>query len=127
MSKRNEHTFQFAAGAISAAATSEYDYHKERIAFWTEERTKAIEAAKEKGVEVREYPVTGGVRAEMVIDASLQGRINEASGKIHLHQSAADRFQVEAAAYATQLHTKVYELQPDDVLYFRLAGGPREI
>lgn len=124
MSKRTEHLFQFTGKQISAAAQAEYDYHMARIVFWREEGRKAVLAAKEKGVEVREYPVSGGMRTEMVIDTTLQGRINESAQKVYSHQSSADHFQIEAATYGSQ-PDRAYELHGDDVIYFRLAGGAR--
>jgi hypothetical protein len=123
--KRGEHTFQFSGSAISNAAKAEFDYHSMRTAFWRDQHGKAVDAAKAKGVEMREFAVTGGTRAELVLDPTLQTRINECASKINSHRAAADRFQIEAAAYATQAD-RSYELHPDDVVYFRLAGGPRE-
>jgi hypothetical protein len=125
MSKRASHLFQFAGKRISTAAERESEYHAERLKFWTAEHRQAIDKARAAGLEVHEYPVTGGVRAEMVVDPTLQGRINECANKIHLHRKMADQLQIESACYGTQPE-RMYELEPDDVVYFRLAGGPRE-
>jgi hypothetical protein len=123
--KRHEHTFQFNGGQIAKAAQAEYEYHRERLIFWRTEQDKAIEEAKGLGVEVREQAVTGGKRVIMVVNPAIQERLNLAGSKIDMHRLAADRFQIEADAYGTQ-PTRTYELHPDDVVYFRLAGGPRE-
>ena len=122
---RNSHLFQFSAAAISHAASREAKYHDERIAFWFNEQTKPIAQAKEAGVEVREYEVTGGVNVDVVIDPTVSKRLSECASKIKSHQQAKDRFLIEAAAYKSQVDL-LYELDPDDVVYFRLAGGARE-
>lgn len=123
--KRGEHLFQFTGKQVSAAATAEYGYHADRITFWKDEQQKAIAKAKAAGVEIREYEVTGGKRVDVVLDPTVATRLGECANKITSHRTAADRFQIEAAAYGTQSE-RMYELQPDDVVYFRLAGGKRE-
>jgi len=122
---RDKHTFQFTAAKISLAANAEYDYHSKRSMDWRVELDKAIDEAKAKGVDIRQYNVTGGKRAEIIIDPSVQIRINLATEKIESHQRKADRFKIEAAAYKTQ-GDQVYDLNPDDIVYFRLAGGERD-
>lgn len=123
--KRGEHTFQFSGEQISKAAHAEWGYHAQRLKFWHAEQEDAVAKAKAAGVEVREQPVTGGRRVVMVVDPQIQDRLNLCGNKIDVHRNAADRFQIEADAYGTQ-PTRAYELHPDDVVYFRLAGGPRE-
>lgn len=123
--KRNEHTFQFNGTQVSEAAWAEYKYHMERRDHWKAEQEKAITRAKSAGIDVREYDVTGGKAVNIVVDPEVSSRLTTCANKINSHRAAADRFQVEAAAYATQAE-RTYELQPDDVLYFRLAGGARD-
>lgn len=122
--KRNEHLFQFDGKQISEAAMAEHDYHTQRFQWWTGEYALAVVKAKAAGVEIREHDVTGGKRAEVVLDPSVSARLSECTNKVASHRAAADRFQIEAAAYGTQ-PGRSYELQPDDVIYFRLAGSPR--
>lgn len=129
--KRNEHLFQFPAAQVAEAAKAEWEYHTRRIAYWKEERTKAIEAIKAQAVkiEVREYPASGGgvsTQVTTTIDMTLTSRINTCDGKINQHVKDADRFKIEADAYGSQAQARFYEMSPEDVVYFRLAGGPRE-
>jgi hypothetical protein len=124
MSQRDKHEFQFTGKQIGDAAKAEYEYHGNRVIFWKKEQRDAIDKAKALGLEVSEYQVTGGVHAQMVINPTLQARINECANKIQTHQRAADAFQIEAAAYGTQAE-RVYQLHADDVIYFRLAGSHR--
>ena len=124
--QRNSHLFQFSASRIHDAARAEAEYHAGRITFWKDEQEKAIAKAKEAGVEIREYDVTGGKNVEVVLDPSVSNRLQQCSNKIRSHQEDADRFQIEADAYGSQQEGKFYEMDPDDVVHFRLAGGPRE-
>ena len=129
MSNRHNHLFhlfQFKAAEISAAACEEAAYHSSRITWWESEQELAIKLAREAGIEIREHEITGGKNVEVVVDVSITKRLSQCATKIANHQSAADRFTIEAAAYGSQPEALVYELDPDDVVYFRLAGGPRE-
>lgn len=123
--KRNEHLFQFTGKQIGEAAAAEYDYHRDRAAWWKLEQDEAIQKAKAAGVEVREYDFTGGKGVQVVLDPSLVSRLSECASKIASHKKAADDFQIQAATYSTQAG-RIYELHPDDVIYFRMAGGPRD-
>ena len=123
--KRNEHTFQFTGKQIADAAKAECSYHRERLTYWQVQQETAITDAKTAGVTVQEIAVTGGKRVQMYADQRIQERLSIAGSKIDAHRVAADRFQIEAAAYATQAD-RAYELHPDDIVYFRLAGGQRE-
>jgi hypothetical protein len=125
MAKRNEHLFQFTGKQIGDAADEEFGYHHDRVIWWKTEQQKAIDKAKAAGVEVREYEMTGGKNVQVVLDPSISSRLTECANKINSHRAAADRFKIEAACYGTQAE-RSYELHPDDVVYFRLAGGQRE-
>lgn len=122
--KRNEHTFQFTGNQIAQAAEREHEYRLGRLAWWKAEHEKAIEQATSACTEIREHDVTGGKRVEVIIDPSVTKRLTECTNKILDHTSAADKLQIEAAVYRSQ-GDRVYELHPDDVIYFRLVGGPR--
>src|SRR5689334_14627592 len=108
--KRSEHTFQFLGQQISDAAKAEHHYHAGRLEFWKAEQDKAADKARESGVEIREYDVTGGKRVDVVLDPTVASRLQECANKINSHRAAADRFSMEAAAYGTQ-PSRAYELQ----------------
>lgn len=119
MSLKSTHKFTFKANEISLAAIKRANYHDERLRFWKEEQQKAIALAKEAGVEIREHEISGGIDVEVIIDRSISNRLTECSNKIQEHQSLASRLKIEAAAYSTQ-GERPYELDPDDIVYFRL-------
>ncbi len=125
MAKRNEHLFQFTGKQISDAAGREASYHANRVIFWKREHRLAIENAKEAGLEVSEGRVDDHLGVNAACHQVLQERITVCANKLHKHRKAADELQIEAACYGTQ-GDRTYELHPDDVIYFRLAGGPRE-
>ena len=125
MSLRDKHSFQFLGKVIADAANEEFKYHTERAAFWNEEYVKAIAEAKSAGITINEYAVTGGMRADIIIDPSVGGRVNESMGKRQTHQDKADKFRIEAASYGTQPE-RMYEIDGADVVHWRLAGGARD-
>jgi len=124
--KRNEHIFQFTGKEIAKAAQAEFDYHVERIVYWKGEQDKAIALAKASGISVTESQHTGGKSVQVTVDPTVTLRLNECASKITTHQNAADKLQIEASSYNSGVNYKrVYDLHPEDVIYFRLAGGPR--
>lgn len=129
--KQNEHLFQFSGAAIAGAAFAERDYHKERLTWWRTEQQAQIDKANGLTaiVKVREQQVTGGKRVEVYADITgvqeINWRLQECGNKIDLHRRLADEYNLKGAAYETQ-GARAYELDPSDVQYFRLAGGPRE-
>jgi hypothetical protein len=125
VSERKKHLFQFEAGKIAEAARVEAAYHKQRADWWDGEFNQAVEKAQAGGLKLEKFKVTGGERAHMVIDPSLQSRINECEGRRTNHQQAADQLTIEAASYDTQ-KGMMYALDHEDIQHFRLAGGPRE-
>ena len=123
--KRDKHEFQFTGKQISEAADREAQYHRNRLQFWDQEKNVAVEAIKGAGLQVRQYEVTGGMTTQVVFDPTLQARLSQCESKIIIHKRAKDEYQIHAACYGTQ-PDRSYELNPDDVIYFRLAGGARE-
>lgn len=128
--KQNEHLFQFTGQAIADAALAERGYHKERLEYWRGEQEAQIAKAKDLKAIIRvdEQQVTGGKRVVIVADIAgvneINWRLAECGNKIDLHRNKADEYSLKGAAYSTQ-PSRSYELDPSDVQYFRLAGGPR--
>lgn len=123
MTKRTDHTFQFTGLQISQAAKNEAEHRLARAAWWDAEYTKAVAKARELGVQVEEYDVTGGKRAQIVINTEVQTRITEAMNKRNDHQKQAERLLIAAQSYGTQ-KDRAYELDAEDIQFFRLVGKP---
>lgn len=125
---RDKHEFQFTADWIAKAAFGEAEYHRDRESYWKAEYASAVSRVKETaGVEVRTFPVTGGERADVVVnygDPAAYKRMGEAFDKQQQHRVAAERYETEGRIYGTQ-GQRTYELSPDDVHYFRLGNEAR--
>lgn len=127
---QDKHLFQFTGAKIAAAAEAEKEYHLARQVHWLAEQSKLIERAKAltATVSVREQPVTGYTLYQVVADITgvqdINQRLSLCGSKIADHRRVADEYALKAAAYATQPE-RAYELDPNDVQYFRLAGGSR--
>lgn len=125
---RQEHRFQFPATVIAQAADTEAKYHEVRHNWWTEEYRAAVARVKATAsVEIKTFLVTGGERADVVVnygDPAAYKRMGEAFQKIQEHRQAAGRYRSDAHIYNTQ-GERTYELDADDVAYFRLGGEAR--
>jgi hypothetical protein len=110
----------FSGCDISAAAKRELEYHRTRTLWWEGEQEQVIAAARMSPAKMVEHQTTGGKRISLAMDADIEKRLTECANKIASHRAAADRFKIEAGAYGTQPGHS-YELDADDVVYFRLA------
>jgi hypothetical protein len=125
---REKHEFQFPADAIATAAEQEAAYHRNREIYWRKEYTESVKLVrKTASVEVREYDITGGKRADVTVhygDPAVYNRMGEAFEKADSHRRDAERYETETRIYGTQ-DGRMYELSADDVHYFRLGGEAR--
>lgn len=125
---RHDHEFYFTADVIARAANDEAEYHDERLVHWLGRREKALQIVKETvSAKVIEQDITGGKQAAVVVDygdAEAWKEYQLAYKKVVDHQRALDEFLTESKLYETQGST-TYELNADDVHYFRLGGQAR--
>lgn len=126
--KRIDHTFEFKAGDIAAAARERVNHHRERLLYWEAELDRSIATVKETAsIVVREFDVTGGKRVDLAIDfgdGAARRRMEEAQRKIEQHRADAERFEAEALLYGSQDRARRYELDADDVRALRLLEPP---
>lgn len=129
---QDKHLFQFSGNAIAEACKAEEAYHLERIAYWKSQQTDLIAKAKDlkSVVKVTEQTLSGGgkyvtVSADVLGIGDLNSHLLLAAQKIQSHYASADTFKLKGAAYQSNA-ARVYELDPQDVAYFRLNGGSRE-
>lgn len=127
-SARTEHRFQYSAELIARAALAEAEYHQDRLGFWQHEYTAAAERVRATaGIALRAFQVTGGERIDVVVDygdPAAYKRMQEAWAKMVEHRHAEERYHSDAAVYQTQAD-RAYELDLEDVRYFRLGGEAR--
>jgi len=129
VSKRSEHSFQFPAGEIAAAARAEADYHEDRLRYWQDEYDEAIRTVEKTiGAKIVRRAVTAGEEVDVVVDygdSDAWQQAQRAFRKIRDHREAVGRYRTDERVYSTQ-SDRVYELDTDDVHHFRLGGEPRD-
>lgn len=123
MSQREKWIFRYEVQRLTLAAKDRATHERGREAWWNTEYEAAAVKAKDAGFEVREYDVTGGKNAQIVVDVSLQGRLNECSQKRAAHRAAAEQYEQWWSIFAAQDITLTFDLDSTDVLYFGL-GAP---
>lgn len=126
MSKRNEHTFQFKASQIAAAAKTAAEYHEQREqeyrGYQENAAARVLETASVKLVRTQ---VTGGERIDVVVDygdLAAYRSLSESFEKAETHRVAAERYRTDEEVYGSQTAggDRMYELDMDDVHHFGL-------
>jgi hypothetical protein len=120
MALRNGWKFRYTVKDLLDASTDRVAYHGDRLTFWREERDRTIELAKQTGVQVREHQVTGGKRADLVVDVTLGARLHECDGKIDKHEKLGEEYGVWEDVLGAMPPDQVYDLDAQDVLFFAL-------
>lgn len=125
---RADWKFPFTPGEIAEAASRRMEYHEERMVFWGNAREEAKAAIEEKGFEVRDYAVTGGQRAEVVVDPALAQRLGEADRKLKEHNEKTEIyggwFRVLERASNHPFCPDPLLLDHDDIRFFGLDVPP---
>lgn len=119
---RDKHTFQFTGKQVGDAAARMSAYHVERQEHWQDRYAAAVEKAKTAGVKVIEWEHSNGKDARLEVDGDITRELSLCAQKRDGHKKSAEQFRLEANAYLTQ-PTRTYELDPGDVVYFKLSGG----
>lgn len=118
MSQRSHWHFLFSGKEVAEAAAKKATYHRERLEFWKLEADLAESKLREKGVEFRSYPVTGGEQLNVVLDTDLQKRLQECKSKVRDHETELRRYELWGVACA-RVHGEL-GLDCDDIEYFGL-------
>lgn len=131
MSLLKEHKFQFTGKAIADACDTAQEYHEGRLAHWQKVVEQQIERGKglKSIVKKREQNYTGGKHVEFYADIvdlqDINERLRFAAHKIDAHRASAQRYKLMGSAYRTN-EWREYELDPEDVAFFKLDGSERE-
>jgi hypothetical protein len=123
MMKRLDWQFEYGVEEVMDAARERAAYHRRREDFWTDERQEALTAIQETGVDVREFDVTGGKKAQVVIDPTLSERLNECQAKLATHQDQAEKYEGWThvlRATVDRGDAVTLKLDHEDVRYFGL-------
>ena len=97
--QRTKWTFHYQAEEVRAGAEAKVEHHESRYDFWTGERAAILGQIKETGLDVRNYEVTGGSRADVVIDPTLQKRLTECESKVREHSNAIEDYSRWVAVF----------------------------
>ena len=117
--KRSGWEFGYSGGVLAAAARNRAAYHREREQWWQTEQDKAEATLRANGLTVREAQVTGGTRADVVLDPHLQARYQECWNKRLEHRRTAEEYDGWDFVLSQNADARL-TLNHDDVLYFRI-------
>ncbi len=120
--KRQEWLFQFRASDLAGAARRLLDYHSEQLRRYELHEEIAFGNAKDAAVEVQEFAMTGGTRKQIVIDPTVQTRLRLLEQKINDHTVHTAAMRPWVACFELMPGDQMYELDPDDVLFFDVTG-----
>lgn len=119
MSLRSKLEFDYTGAALGAACEKKRDHHEERLKWWEGELETAREAFKGAAVTFQEYPVTGGVRTQALIDPAKQRRMDECHAKVEEHRVKREEYDRWGRGFRANADAH-FALDPDDIAYFGL-------
>ena len=115
--KRNTWYFTAQSDSLRDMCEQRVSHHMERLAWWREERRMADFSLRERGIDIREYAVSGGDRVEVVIDPTLTKRISECEAKIRQHLARCEEYAMWRDIIEGN-GTRSYEFDHDDWTFF---------
>jgi hypothetical protein len=123
MAQRSDWTFEYGIEEVKDAAEKKVQFHADRITFWESAKETTLNLIRESGIDIREHEITGGQRAEVIIDPTHQQRLNEAQDGLTRNKAKLDEYE----GWAQVLHSRVMQndartlsLDHQDILYFGL-------
>lgn len=123
MTQRNDWTFDYGIEEVKDAAEKKVEHHSGRVEFWEKQKQDVLASIRESGIDIREHEITGGKRAEVVIDPTHQKRLSESQDGISRNQAKLEEYE----GWAQVLHSRVIQsdarvlhLDHQDILYFGL-------
>jgi hypothetical protein len=119
MPLRDEWKFRYTCSDLIAPTEAKAKHHRERETFWTGELEKAKEKVRSGGAVVREHPISGGTRMQVMIDPEVQGRANECAEKVRSHRESAEEYERWLRVFRGNGDASV-ELDAKDVEFFGL-------
>ena len=120
MSIRNDWQFDYSSEDLMKAVRTKIEHHQTRLEWWEKDREAVKKAIKESGIEVEEFPVTGGARAEIVVDPGRLNRLQEAQSKIMGHKRSLKEYRRYERALAQKQSQVSFALDIEDVQFFGL-------
>ena len=122
--KRDQWVFELPSEQLAEAAEAKRKHHEARLAFWTDAQEKVMTDVREKGIGVETSLAHGSSTAsmrygmpEIVIDATYQRKLHEASAKIEKHRMKVAEYDGWVQVLRAN-KGRMYPLHADDYLFF---------
>ncbi len=120
MSLRNDWSFDYSSEDLMKAVREKIEHHQTRLEWWEKDREGVKQAIRELGIDLREFPVTGGNRAELVVDPVQLNRLQEILSKIRGHERSLKEYRRYERALAQKQSQVSFALDIEDVQFFGL-------
>lgn len=125
MMNRDKWLFEYRAGQVLAQAKKMLAWHEHRHAWWAGENETAVKTAKDRGMSVKEFQVSGGVQAQMQVDPLIQQRLNQTFSKMREHEARVGLYKMWCSALAENEDSKL-RLDAQDLEFFGFGFEPVE-
>src|SRR5574340_1262485 len=113
--QRENWRYQYTIKQLKKAVAGRITYHSGRLDFWAKELEIAKENLKSASTEIKEFPVTGGTRLQVVVDPTWERRTNECQFKVEMHRNKVTEFKKYRDVFAPSSEADVMTLDMDDV------------
>lgn len=124
MTLRKEWKFEYSADVLLQKTLQRITYHEQRLSFWKAEEAVADKNAKASAT-FKEYAITGGTRTELVIDPTLQSRLDECRRRLNHHRDYLKGYMAWRDVFEQNGTSKLI-LDVDDITYFTRGEGDPE-
>jgi hypothetical protein len=119
MGQRTTWKFAYRGADLIAPTQEKVDYHRERLDWWTKEQDYTVEEVRGKGIVLHEQPMTGGYRAQVLIDPTYQQRLDECAAKVQEHRRELEVYEMYLRAFQLN-RDDLLQLDAEDLRYFGL-------
>lgn len=122
---RNDWPFRMSRQGLVDACEAKISYHAARLEEWSGELNKATADLRERGVELREHPITGGSRIGAVLDPERAQRVEECRDKVAAHKRELDGYEAFMLGLSSASATSEYDCTVEDIRYFFFGPGTK--
>lgn len=122
---RNEWEFSYTASQLLEAAKAQLAFRQERVVVWEAKKEEVMKKIRESGLTVHEsvsaqfsnYTSNRNRGAQVIVDETLQGDLDECIEKISTHRDAATQYNAWVQVFEAN-KSATLTLKVNDWLYF---------